>query len=59
MENVVTLQVAVEVILTNIITMVIGIIKKAINAALAFSVLEVPAAFSVANGASILFRKEI
>jgi len=59
MENAVIPQAVADIILENIITMAISIIKKATNAVQAFSAQEVPAVFSVANDASLLFRKEI
>lgn len=59
MGSAVTLQVAENIILENTITTVTSIIKKATNVAPAFSVQEVHAAFSVANDASIFFRKKI
>lgn len=62
MESIVTHQAAEDIIHTNIITMGISITKKAINAALGFSVQEassVLAVFSVADDPSILFRKEL
>lgn len=56
------IQVAVDIILISIITMAINIIKKATNVAQVFSVQKVssaPVAFSVADHASLLFRKEV